>query len=489
MNQYSVTISAGFGSEIHNHNKAYRENEKGYSKDKDIIELVDTTLSYQDKINLWLKPFIDKYNAAVKERYKTAWKRYNKGELKTKPRKRDYKELDCNYYEKIKNTDVFNQSKKETEKRNPFRSLIIGIGDQADRVNKNITEEQAINVFTGVVETFKKDFPAFKILGATIHLDEEGFYHMHLDYFPMYEKKSKNQKGLAVGFGYDEAMKQMGFKPEQSIINGRDKIPILFNAMRNKIYGELENEMNKNGLLMQYHASQKKDPKKDSSKNQKLEEWQQTQDDIKSMQSVKNQMIYNFAAGDGDVRIKNFDELITNFAEGLKIMDEAETSTIRKCKIIKYNRFEQLKSIWNGFISFLNAIKTTFKKLTNQIKQLTAEKENIENKYDDLSYEKSNLEEEYKNYQENHKFSNDEFNSVVNDRNNKELALKIVSEDLQEQYPKIARDIYQNQSDEVLDTINESQNNWYVADDGYFHRDKNHQEKEQKKIIDDEMEM
>ena len=488
MNQYSATISAGFGSEIHNHNKAYRENEKGYSKDREIIELEDASMSYKDKINAWLLAFIDEYNSAVDDRYKKAWERYKKGEIKTKPRKRDYQKMAYDYYEKIKNTEVFNQSKKENEKRNPFRSLIIGIGDQTDRVNKNISEEQAIKVFTGVVETFKKDFPNFKILGAVIHLDEEGFYHMHLDYFPMYKKKTKNQKGLAVGFGYDEAMKEMGYKPEQSIINGRDKVPILFNAMRNKIYGELETEMNKNGLLMQYHASQKKDPKKDSSKNQKLEEWQQTQGDIKSKNEVKNQMIYNFTAADGDI-LKNFDELMTNFDEGLKIMDEAETSTLRKGKIIKYNRFDQLKTLWQGFLSFIKSIKASFNNLLNKLKQTNEEKEALKIKYENLSDEKQDLEQKFENYKENHQVSNEEYNSVVNDRNNKELALKIVSEDLQEQYPQVARDIYQNQSDEVLDTINESQNNWYVADDGYYHRDENHQEKKQKNIIDDEMEM
>ena len=70
-----------------------------------------------------------------------------------------------------------------------FRSLIIGLGDKSDRENGKITKEQALRIFNEFLVRFKKDFPYFHILGATVHLDESGFYHMHLDFKPIYERQ------------------------------------------------------------------------------------------------------------------------------------------------------------------------------------------------------------------------------------------------------------------------------------------------------------
>ena len=71
------------------------------------------------------------------------------------------------------------------------------------------------------------------------------------------------------------SISKMGYHSEQSIINGRDKVPLLFNAMRNQIYRELESAMAAEGIRLQYGISKLKDASKDSGKNN--EENQQRQ--------------------------------------------------------------------------------------------------------------------------------------------------------------------------------------------------------------------
>ena len=98
------------------------------------------------------------------------------------------------------------------------------MGDKSDRENGKITKEQALHIFNEFLVRFKKDFPYFHILGATVHLDESGFYHMHLDFKPIYERAEDMEfiqelgGGLRCGTGFDEALAGVGYVPVQSMI-------------------------------------------------------------------------------------------------------------------------------------------------------------------------------------------------------------------------------------------------------------------------------
>lgn len=283
--ELSVTITAGSGSEKHNHDFLYRQTlPHTNGTPEDVIELVPYR-SYEEQINEIMQPYIDEYNARQKEKYKKAWERYNSGAIKSKPKKKDYKEMSYVYYEEHKNDVKKNPKTGKIERIPIFRSLILGIGDSEDRQAGRITREEAERIFRRTIEQFQKDFPCFKILGSTVHCDEKGFFHCHLDYFVLYEKE--NPKGLKVGTGLEGALAQ-NYVPEQSIINGRDKVPLLFNAMRNQIYREMEAAMAEDGFRMQLGISSIKDPRKDSGKNQKLEDWQKTQDTVRYLQHTKN---------------------------------------------------------------------------------------------------------------------------------------------------------------------------------------------------------
>lgn len=383
MKELSVTITVGVGSEIHNHDLAYR---KGlchvHERPEGVIEVVGYR-SYKDQINDAMKPYIAAYNENMRRRKAEAQARYEAGIIKTKPRDRDFQEMDTDYYSqelkrlkkheeeqrkietppepKKEDGDEVAEPKKKTrkqeqaEKRNSstrkmppaplFRSLIIGIGDKDDRLQGKITETQAKKILSEVAERFPEEFPDFLLLGATLHLDEEGFYHAHLDYKPLYEKPQPG-RGLGVGTGQEAALEHMGFKPEQSIVNGRDKAPLLFNAFRNRLYRMMEDAMGKQGLRLQYGVSEVKDPTKNSGKNQRLEVWQATQDAARSMQHNKNVALD--VLSQDTVSPEGFKEAMAAVEDLKATMAEVETTphaVMRKEYRVSFKLFDQMKSV------------------------------------------------------------------------------------------------------------------------------------------------
>lgn len=380
MIEMSATVTAGKGNERHNHDLEYRAKLDNVHNPNtaNVIDLIPY-VSYKEQINELMKPFIDEYNRRVDERYQAAWERFNSGLIKTKPRKRDYKKLDYDYWSDHINDKKLNPETKKEEIIPIFRSLIIGIGDKNDRDLMRLTEDQAKKILSNTVDEFQKSFPSFYVLGATMHLDEEGFYHVHLDYKPFYSKEI-GSTGLLVGTGFDTAMEKMGYQPEQSIINGRDKVPLLFNAMRNKIYYILEEQMGKEQIRMQYNVSKTKDPTKDSSKNQRLRDWQETQDKVRELQHEKNKaidIIEKDTASPEDVTVAI--TALENIDSTLKEVMESPKSRLDKNKVVvTFSLLDQLQSfiklIREKFAYILNMLdiyKENYWKAQNELDNLT----------------------------------------------------------------------------------------------------------------------
>ena len=94
MLELSATVTSGEGSEKHNHDIGYRSKKLKHTHDTSVDtvrELVPYKKSYQDQINELMKPYIEKYNRSREEKYKKAWKKFEKGEIKNKPKSKDYK--------------------------------------------------------------------------------------------------------------------------------------------------------------------------------------------------------------------------------------------------------------------------------------------------------------------------------------------------------------------------------------------------------------
>ncbi len=372
MREVSCTVTCGKGSERHNHDLEYRSTlEHVHERPEGVIELVPYR-PYKEQINEAIKPYIDEYNARVDQRYQEAWERYNEGVIKTKPRKRDYKHMEYDYYEEHKDDQRKNPHTGKMEEVPIYRSMIIGIGDQSDR--ERVSELEARKVFEGTVDQFRKDFPDFVILGATMHLDEQGFYHMHLDYKPLYERE--DDKGLGVGVGLDGALQRMGYTPEQSIINERDKAPILFNAMRNKIYYNVEEQLNKQNIMLQYGVSRTKEPEKDSSTNQRLENWQETQDLQRSMQHDLNTFKSVMASPSSPEAHKEAVQAFYDIEYTMRYIEASPRSRLHKDEMrVSFRLFDQLRS-------FLN-------RLREQVAQIFKRNEELGDEYERM------LQEEY----------------------------------------------------------------------------------------------
>lgn len=371
MVELSVTVTVGSGSETHNHDLEYRATLKHvHGKPDGVIELIPY-VPYQEQINEAVRPYIKKYNEEVDRRYQAAWDRYNSGQIKTKPRKRDYKHVDYDYYTEHLHDEYYNK-KLDTYVNLPmWRSMIIGIGDREDRQAGRLTEGQARRIMTDAVQEIIKKFPHLLILGATLHLDEEGFYHIHLDYKPFFEKDIG--QGLGFCIGQESALEAMGFRPEQSIINARDKAPLLFNAMRNKIYRIIEREMAEEGLRLQYGVSKTKDPEKDSSKNQRLEDWKDVQDSKRELQHQKNIIL--------DAIEK--DEVLPEDIEEATSSVQKITDVLRR--IMLYPRYRAAKNNVVVEYRLLDQLKSFTEDLSVYMGVIYAELHRLRGKYMDLS--------------------------------------------------------------------------------------------------------
>lgn len=397
MNEVSVTITAGEGCEEHNHGLEYRsklEHTHDTSKDT-VIELVPYEKSYKEQINELMKPYIKERNEYTLKRKAAAWDRYNSGQIKTKPRNRDYPLIGNDYYTQHLHDQMRNPKTNKMEQIKMFRSLIIGLGDKSDRENGKITKEQALHIFNEFLVRFKKDFPYFHILGATVHLDESGFYHMHLDFKPIYERAEdmeyiqKHGGGLRCGTGLDETLVRMGYKPEQSIINERDKVPILFNAMRNKMYKIMEAIMNENDLYLMYGATSIKEPEKDASINMPLSQWQDTKDKTLEMQHNMN-IAKEFLKQDtvDEKNIVYAYERLENVSSQLVEMENSPKSRLNKNKIVvEYHVFDQLKTFIQELKSMIGALLKRIKLLSARIDSLKDENKTLNNKLDSTKNE------------------------------------------------------------------------------------------------------
>lgn len=373
MREISTTVTCGVGSEIHNHDLEYRSTlehvqmaKHVHNMPSDVIEIIPY-IDYRTQINALAKPYIDEYNRGVDARYQAAWDRYNAGETKTKPRKRDYPKMGYDYYADHINDTYYNRKTGKHEELPMFRSLIVGLGDQADRLEGKITAEEAVEVITKLVERFRKDFPHFHLLGAAIHMDEDGFYHCHIDYKPMV--RHENTRGLNVNIGQEFALEAMGCEPEQSIINGRDKVPLRFNAFRNKIYRAAEAELAEVGIRLQYGVSAIKEPGKDSGTNQKLEDWQAVQDASRDMQHQKNLALEILTKDEVTPdELKEICEAADKIEQITDQMEGIRRKRFRKDKVeVDYGLFDQLREFLRPMFAIVATLRRKVDELTAKL--------------------------------------------------------------------------------------------------------------------------
>lgn len=288
MIELSVSVTMGFACEQHNHDSGYRSTlDHVLALDCGEIELTPY-VNYSAKINALLKPAIAEYNARRQFQYQKAIDRYNMGDRKTKPRAKDYQPMSYDYVGEHKRRYGRNPSTSRMEQMTQYRELIIKIANIKDRVIGNLPDSISKKICATIVRSFSDAFKSLHLLGATVHANEPGTLHLHLDFIPI-SKKTDWKSGLPVSLGLDAALQEMGLVPETSIMCTKsERIPILFNALRNRIFKFCEEALINHGYRMQYEATSKNYPSLDPSSPRSLQEFQYLSDHGRFIQHVKN---------------------------------------------------------------------------------------------------------------------------------------------------------------------------------------------------------
>lgn len=423
MREVSVTATVGHGNEIHNHDLEYRSTLEHVHKCEDGITEFIPYVDYRTRINALLKPYIDEYNAKVDERYQKAWERYNAGEIRSRPKKKDYQKMGYDYYNDHLNDVYYDQHAGLTKPLPLWREIIIGLGDQNDKESGIITREEAERIFRQFVLRWEERFPNLKLLGATMHTDERGFYHMHVDYKPLVAMEQA--KGLQVSVSHEEAFKAMGIEPEQALINGRDKAPLRFNGFRNACYQILGEEMRKEGIYHLEGATQKKHPGKDSSTREDLDSfkarkdtiWKETQDKSRELQHQMN--IVRDIIDHGEPTVESLQDLLKANDELSATLNEVENAPLtisRKEHRISFTLFDQLKTMTGNVVQLFAELSLAVKTLWDKISGIVRENE-------DLRRENSEIHSENEELKTENDILMEAYNELLDE--NQELKLKL----------------------------------------------------------------
>lgn len=423
MREVSVTCTVGKGNEIHNHDLEYRETLKHvHGRPDGVIELIPYR-SYREQINELMKPYIDEYNDNVEKRYQAAWERYNAGKIKSKPKRRDYPLMSYDYYEEHLNDTYYDQHDGVTKPLPIWRELLIGLGDQADRKNGTITEEEAKRILRRFVEEFPERFPHFRLLGASLHLDEAGFYHAHIDYKPMFRVEA--QRGLNVSISQEAALEAMGLEPEQALVNGRDKAPLRFNAFRGICYDMIEDGLRVEGIYLMYGATARKDPDKDSSVHQTLDDYKARKDaknrqwekakaaalDVKHQSNIVEDIIRT-----GEPSRESLKEALEAGAQIQQIFDDVAGSPIdeeRRGHVVTFRLFDQLRSFVDRVSETIGTLCAYLKASLTKIRAQDEEYNQLVTEYNQLAGEYGDLEGKYNDLADQYDALVDDYNALA----------------------------------------------------------------------------
>ena len=425
MREVSVTCTVGEGNERHNHDLDYRETlEHVHGRPDGVIELIPYR-DYREQINELMRPFIDEYNDGAEKRYQAAWARYKAGEIKSKPKRRDYPLMGYDYYNDHINDTYYDQHAGVNKPLPIWRELLIGLGDQADRKNGTITEEEAKRILRRFVEEFPERFPHFRLLGASLHLDEQGFYHAHIDYKPMFRVDA--ERGLNVSISQEAALEAMGFEPEQALVNGSDKAPLRFNAFRGRCYDMIEAGLRAEGIYLMYGATAKKDPGKDATTHQTL-------DDFKARKELKNRQWEKAKAAAMDVKhqsnivediVKTGEPSPENLKVALEagaqikqICDDIEGSPIdeeRGGRVVTFRLFDQLRSFIGGVSETIGTLCAYLKASLAKIRAQDDEYNQLVADYKELAREHGDLEVKFGDLADQYDALVDDYNGLVDE--------------------------------------------------------------------------
>lgn len=127
-----------------------------------------------------------------KELFEPAIEEYNQRQLRE-----DRKKTIEGYYESV------------CKNQRPYEEMIIALTDKGDY----ISEQEYEKIYREYLEKFQRNYPNLVVVNATVHMDEKGSPHMHLDYIPVAEGY---KQGLSRRYSISKSLENLGYKPEKA---------------------------------------------------------------------------------------------------------------------------------------------------------------------------------------------------------------------------------------------------------------------------------
>lgn len=127
-----------------------------------------------------------------KELFEPAIEEYNQRQLRE-----DRKKTIEGYYESV------------CKNQRPYEEMIIALTDKGDY----ISEQEYEKIYREYLEKFQRYYTNLVVVNATVHMDEKGSPHMHLDYIPVAEGY---KQGLSKRYSISKSLENLGFKPEKA---------------------------------------------------------------------------------------------------------------------------------------------------------------------------------------------------------------------------------------------------------------------------------
>lgn len=113
--------------------------------------------------------------------------------------------------ERVKTFDEFYQGIKNNQNKKNATKLVYEAIIQLGNAEKSPSFEDCYQIYVDYVSKFEKRNPNLKIIGAYLHADEEGAFHLHLDYVPVAECK----RGMKIQNNLTQALLAQSFKSEK----------------------------------------------------------------------------------------------------------------------------------------------------------------------------------------------------------------------------------------------------------------------------------
>jgi uncharacterized protein YukE len=272
--------------------------------------------------------------------------------------------------------DYYEQIKKSKNGEKLFYEDVVQWGSKEDFEKHPELREVAKQCLIEYANSFMKENPRLRVIGAYIHMDEAS-PHLHIDYIPV---AIGYKKGMSRRNSLDKAMKQMGFIPEGKEGKHNNATMLWKDKERNRF---------KNICLS--HGLEVEEEKQWNRKSLSVDEYKDAKDKMRSdLQEEHKELIQNNQKMEQMVdenvgkiydQLGEIENLKTQKADlteiNQQLQEENKTlhdSTVEQLSQIIRSQENEMETLQNN----IEELKTEFGFMDSQVEQLKKEKYSLE---------------------------------------------------------------------------------------------------------------